>query len=168
MFIDYIEDQETQGRIRDTWWPISAAPKNGTEVIVYAEELEQMAHPLTPFIATASYDASGGWHVCLFRETTHWCYPAIFRKPWWVRACNKLLHPTPWRVIPVNAGQYSMGLGGECIYRVDHTGWRVAPRAQWDGFPDTAMELDRFQGKPRAPRNVLGRTPTPPPDRPAA
>ena len=59
-----------------TWQPIDTAPKDGTEVLVYAAEypgdLLVDGEPLPAFITICAYHADAGWCVCELREVTAW------------------------------------------------------------------------------------------------
>lgn len=59
------------------WQPIDTAPKDGTEVLVYAaltppEKWHESVRDLPAFIGRCSYHPDAGWCVCTMREVTHW------------------------------------------------------------------------------------------------
>lgn len=75
---------EDRHRLRDIarrgapmqWRPIEEAPKDGTEVLVYAwlnppEKLHESVRDLPPYIGFTSYHPDAGWLVCEIREVTH-------------------------------------------------------------------------------------------------
>lgn len=63
------------------WKPIETAPKDGTEVLVWAqlnppEKWHESVQDLPPFVGIAAYHPDAGWCVCTMREVTHWqCRP---------------------------------------------------------------------------------------------
>lgn len=60
--------------IEQDWQPIEMAPRDGTEVLVYARVLhpERWGIHLDPMICAASYHPDAGWCVCEVRDATHW------------------------------------------------------------------------------------------------
>ena len=56
------------------WQPIETAPRDGTQVLVYARVLhpEKWGIYLDPKICAASYHPDAGWCVCEVRDATHW------------------------------------------------------------------------------------------------
>jgi hypothetical protein len=60
--------------IEQGWQPIGTAPKDGTQVLVYARVLhpEKWGIYLDPKICAASYHPDAGWCVCEARDATHW------------------------------------------------------------------------------------------------
>jgi len=60
--------------IEQDWQPIATAPKDGTEVLVYARVLhpEKWGVHLEPMVCAASYHPDAGWCVCEIRDATHW------------------------------------------------------------------------------------------------
>lgn len=51
-----------------SWQPIETAPKDGTEVLVYAAPYED----LRGFQTVAAWHEAAGWCVDELREATHW------------------------------------------------------------------------------------------------
>jgi hypothetical protein len=60
--------------VEQDWQPISTAPRDGTEVLVYARVLhpEKWGVHLEPMVCAASYHPDAGWCVCEIRDATHW------------------------------------------------------------------------------------------------
>jgi hypothetical protein len=60
--------------IEQDWQPIATAPRDGTEVLVYARVLhpEKWGVHLEPMVCAASYHPDAGWCVCEIRDATHW------------------------------------------------------------------------------------------------
>lgn len=60
--------------VEQEWQPIETAPRDGTEVLVYARVLhpEKWGVHLEPIICAASYHPDAGWCVCEIRDVTHW------------------------------------------------------------------------------------------------
>jgi hypothetical protein len=52
----------------DAWQPIETAPKDGTVVLVYASDYQD----LPGFISTIAYHDDAGWCVDELRPVTHW------------------------------------------------------------------------------------------------
>lgn len=64
-------------RAAQQWRPIEEAPRDGTEVLVWAglnppEKWHESLHDIRPYIGPASYHPDAGWCVCTVREVTHW------------------------------------------------------------------------------------------------
>lgn len=65
-------------RRADDWQPIETAPRDGTEVLVYATLPDhlQWADPdkqLRPVVRVTAWHPDAGWCVDELREATHWC-----------------------------------------------------------------------------------------------
>ena len=75
--ITRLRKERDEARAAMAWQPIETAPKDGSEVLVYAalnppEKWSEQVRDLPPYIGRGAYHEDAGWCVCTMREALYW------------------------------------------------------------------------------------------------